>query len=70
MKDLIEWLEEENRRLRKVLAIFTTIVWLLAVIVSYTMNMFGYDPVAILSLVTGQFSVVIGFYMATRGSTD
>ena len=70
MKILIEWLEIEKTRLRKILAIFTAMVWLIAVIVSYVLTYYNLDTIAILSLVTAQFSTVIGFYMATKAEND
>ena len=70
MKQLIEWLEKEDKRTRKFLAVFTAIVWLLAVIASYGLVMIGFDTLAILSLVTAQFATVIGFYMATNAGSD
>lgn len=70
MKQLIEWLEKEDKRTRKFLAVFTAVVWLLAVIASYGLVMIGYDTMAILSLVTAQFATVIGFYMATNAGSD
>ena len=70
MKRLIEWLEMDDRRTRKFLAVFTAVVWLLAVIASYGLVMIGFDTLAILSLVTAQFATVIGFYMATNAGSD
>lgn len=70
MKQLIEWLEMDVKRTRKFLALFTAIVWLLAVVASYSLITLGYDTMAILSLVTAQFAAVIGFYMATNAGTD
>lgn len=70
MKQLIEWLEKDDKRTRKFLAVFTAVVWLLAVIASYGLVMIGYDTMAILSLVTAQFATVIGFYMATNAGSD
>lgn len=70
MKILIEWLEIEKTRLRKVLAIFTALAWLISVIVSYVLTYYKLDTIAILSLVTAQFSTVIGFYMATKAEND
>lgn len=66
----IEWLEKEDKRIRKALAVFTAIVWLLAVIVSYCLVFIGLDTIAILSLVTAQFATVIGFYMVSKADTD
>ena len=70
MNKLIEWLEKDDKRTRKFLAVFTAIVWLLAVVSSYYLITLGYDTIAILSLVTAQFATVIGFYMATNAGTD
>lgn len=70
MKSFVIWLEEDNRRLRKVLALFTAVVWLLSVIISYTLYTFKYDTLAILALVTTQFTAVIGFYMSTKAESD
>ena len=70
MKIFIEWLEKEDKRLRKVLAIFTAVVWLIAVIASYGLTFLGLDTIAILSLVTAQFATVIGFYMVSKADTD
>lgn len=70
MKQLIEWLEMDVKRTRKFLAVFTAIVWLLAVVASYSLITLGYDTMAILSLVTAQFAAVIGFYMATNAGSD
>lgn len=66
----IEWLEKEDKRIRKALTVFTAIVWLLAVIVSYCLVFIGLDTIAILSLVTAQFATVIGFYMVSKADTD
>ena len=70
MKQLIEWLERDDKRTRKFLAVFTAVVWLLAVIASYGLVMIGFDTLAILSLITAQFATVIGFYMATNAGSD
>ena len=70
MNKLIEWLEKDDKRTRKFLAVFTAFVWLLAVVSSYYLVTLGYDTIAILSLVTAQFATVIGFYMATNAETD
>lgn len=70
MRDFIIWLEEDHRRLRKVLALYTAIIWLISTVASYVLAVFGYDTLAIYSLVTGQFAAVIGFYMATKANTD
>ena len=70
MKQLIEWLEKDDKRTRKFLAVFTAIVWLLAVVASYFLITLEYDTMAILSLVTAQFAAVIGFYMATNAGSD
>lgn len=64
------WLEEDNKRLRKVLAIFTALVWLVATITSYVLYLYTYDTLAIYGLVTAQFATVIGFYMTTKASSD
>lgn len=70
MKSFIEWVELEDKRLRKVLAIYTSLVWLIAVIASYALTFVGLDTIAILSLVTAQFATVIGFYMVSKADTD
>ena len=70
MNKLIEWLEKDDKRTRKFLAVFTAIVWLLAVVSSYYLITLEYDTIAILSLVTAQFATVIGFYMATNAESD
>ena len=70
MQKFIEWLEQSNARTRKVLAVFTAIVWLLCVIASYILVKFQLDTIAILSLVTAQFTTVIGFYMVSKADTD
>jgi len=70
MKNFIEWLEIDNKRTRKVLAIFTAIVWLFAVIFSYILSVYGFDTLALLSLVTAQFATVVGFYMVSKAETD
>lgn len=70
MNKLIEWLEKDDKRTRKFLAVFTAIVWLLAVVSSYYLITLEYDTIAILSLVTAQFATVIGFYMATNAGSD
>ena len=66
----IHWLEEDSKRLRKVLALFTAFVWLIATIASYVLLTYGYDTLAVYSLVTAQFAAVVGFYMGTRAETD
>lgn len=71
MKRFVEWLEGDIRRTRKVLALFTAVVWLVAVVTSYILLFtVGLDTIAILSLVTAQFATVIGFYMATKAEND
>lgn len=70
MKNLILWLEGDNKRLRKVLTIFTAVVWLLAVITSYIFAWYDKSTMDILSLTTAQFATALGFYMATRADTD
>lgn len=71
MKRFVEWLEGDIRRTRKVLALFTAVVWLVAVVTSYILLFIvGLDTIAILSLVTAQFATVIGFYMATKAEND
>lgn len=70
MTSFIHWLEEDSKRLRKVIALFTGVVWLLATIVSYVMYVYSYDTITVYSLVTAQFAAVIGFYMGTKAETD
>jgi hypothetical protein len=70
MTKFIEWLEQSSTRTRKVLAVFTAIVWLICVIASYVLVKFQLDTIAILSLVTAQFATVIGFYMVSKADTD
>lgn len=70
MSSFIRWLEEDNKRLRKVLAVFTAFVWLIATIASYMLSMYDYDTLALYSLVTAQFATVIAFYTATKASSD
>ena len=70
MKSIVEWLEGDSKRLRKVLAIFTAIVWAMSTVVSYALYASGYDTIAVYSLVTAQFATVIAFYMATNAETD
>lgn len=70
MNKLIEWLENDKKRTRIFLALFTAFVWVMAVIISYVLSTIGYDTIAILSLVTAQFASVIGFYMATNAESD
>lgn len=70
MNRFIHWLEEDNRRLRKVIALFTGVVWLIATVTSYVMYVYAYDTIAVYSLVTAQFAAVVGFYMGTRSSSD
>ena len=64
------WLEGDSKRLRKVLAVFTALVWLIAVVTSYAYSWYGRSTLDILGLVTAQFATVIGFYMATKADTD
>lgn len=70
MTKLIEWLESNNTRTRKFITVFTAMVWLLAVIFSYGLSFYGFDTIGILSLITAQFSAIVGFYMATKADTD
>lgn len=70
MRKFIKWLEEDKKRTRKFLALFTALVWLLALLISYGLLCVGKDTMAIFSLVTAQFTTVIGFYMATNAETD
>lgn len=70
MKRFILWLEEDNKRLRKVLAIFTAIVWLIAVMVSYIGSMYNITTIEVLGAVTAQFSIVISAYMMTKADND
>lgn len=70
MRGLIEWLEQDKKRTRKLLALFTAVIWACAVGASYYLLTKGYDTIAILSLVTAQFTSVIGFYMATNAESD
>lgn len=71
MKQLVEWLEKDDRRTRKFLALLTAFVWVLCVIVNYLLYaLAGKSDISILSLVTAQFAAVIGFYMATNAETD
>lgn len=70
MKTFIEWLEGDSRRTRKVIAVFTAAVWLLATVASYLLSLAGYDTLALYSLVTAQFAAVVGFYMTTKAETD
>lgn len=70
MIKLIEWMEGNDKRTRKVLSVFTAIVWAIAVACSYVLAKYGYDTIAILSLVTAQFATVIGFYMVSDASKD
>jgi hypothetical protein len=66
MKNFILWLEVDNKRLRKLLAIFTAIVWLISIITSFTIS--EQVTQSILTATTVQFSTVIGFYMTTKAS--
>lgn len=70
MTRFIYWLEEDNRRLRKVIALFTGVVWLMATVTSYVMYVYTYDTIAVYSLVTAQFAAVVGFYMGTRSEPN
>ena len=70
MKAFILWLEEDNKRLRKVLAIATAIVWLISVVVSYIGSLYKINTIEVLSAVTAQFSIVISAYMITKASDD
>lgn len=70
VSEFIKWLEEDTKRLRKVLAVFTAIVWLISVISSYILSYYKLDTIAILSLVTAQFGTVVAFYMATKSEFD
>jgi len=67
---LTEWLEVDKKRTRRFLAVFTAFVWLVAILISYSLLVAGKDSIAILSLVTAQFTAVIGFYMTTNAETD
>ena len=70
MGNFILWLEQDKKRLRKLLALFTALVWLLAVIVSYTASVYGVQTVEVLAAVTAQFSIVISAYMMTKAESD
>jgi len=70
MKQFIEWLEGDRKRLRKVIALFTAAVWLLATLASYGLFVLGHDTIALYSLVTAQFTAVVAFYMGTKAETD
>jgi len=70
MKAFILWLEEDDKRLRKVLAIFTAIVWFIAVIVSYIGSLYKITTIEVLGAVTAQFSIVISAYMITKANND
>ena len=70
MRELIEWMEARPTRARKVIAVFTALVWLMATIGSYGLYLVGYDTLALYSLVTAQFAAVVGFYMTTKAETD
>lgn len=70
MIKFIEWLESDKKRTRKVLALFTAITWLLAIVCSYGMLVWGLSTIDILSIVTAQFAAVIGFYMVSNAESD
>ncbi len=70
MRKLIEWMESNDKRTRKVLSVFTGVVWAVAVVCSYVLARYGYDTVAVLSLVTAQYATVIGFYMMSDANKD
>ena len=70
MGRFVRWLEEDVKRLRKVIALFTGIIWLVATIASYAMYVYNYDTIAVYSLVTAQFAAVVGFYMGTKAQND
>lgn len=70
MRKLIEWMEGNDKRTRKVLSVFTGIVWVIAVVCSYVLARYGYDTVTVLSLVTAQYATVIGFYMISDANKD
>jgi len=70
VKRFIEWLEADKKRTRKVLALFTAATWLLAIVCSYGMLVWGFSTIEILSLVTAQFAAVIGFYMVSNAESD
>lgn len=63
-------MEVHPTRTRKVIAVFTALVWLVATIGSYGLYLVGYDTLALYSLVTAQFAAVVGFYMTTKAETD
>lgn len=69
-KDHMDYLEENPTRMRKHIALVTTYVWVLCVVLSYGLKVAGYDTFAILSLVTAQFATVIGFYMVSNAKSD
>ena len=70
MREFIEWLEEDSKRLRKVIAIYTAIIWAICTAASFALLTFGHDVLALYSLVTAQFTAVVGFYMSTKAQND
>lgn len=70
IKEFIEWLELDAKRGRRVLAMFTAVIWAISTIVSYILYASGFDTIAVYSLVTAQFATVIAFYMSTKADTD
>lgn len=69
-KDHMNYLEENPTRMRKHIALVTTYVWVLCVIVSYVLAVYGKDTMSILALVTAQFATVVGFYMVSNAKSD
>lgn len=70
MKSFIEWLEEDNKRLRKVLAVLLFIVWCISGIASYTLQWFKVDTIGYFGAITGLMATTLGFYMSTKASSD
>ena len=66
----MEWLEGDSKRVRRVLALFTAMVWAMSTVVSYVLYANGYDTIAVYSLVTAQFATVVAFYTGTKADTD
>lgn len=52
------------------MAIYTAVIWGVCTVASYVLYVFGHDTFAVYSLVTAQFTAVIGFYMGTKAETD
>jgi len=70
LRNHILWLEEEPLRIRKYIAILVGYMWIISLVLSYILKYFDIDTITLLTVVSGQFSAVVGFYFLSNANSD